>query len=161
MYVVLFKNNELLRLMKGFIRMFRLSEVGKRLAGISESGQVIYWHLLEKADWRSGRVEATHAQLAVLLDKSIRTIERSTKELVSAGLVKHKKGIFAINPEFAWGGRSWNIPKAAYHSINAKTAQVISFAEASQALSEESAERAGRETLREISDRKRKGNQTC
>jgi len=142
--------------MKGFIRMFRLSEVGNRLAAISESGQMIYWHLLDNADWRLGRVETTHEQLACLFNKSVRTIERSTKELVKAGLVKHKKGFYAINPEFAWGGRSWNMPKATYHNMNTKTAQVINFAEASQALSEETAERIGRETLREVPARKRK-----
>ena len=147
--------------MKGFIRMFRLQEAGRRLASISESGQLIYWHLLDNADWRLGRVEITHEQLAGLFGKSVRTIERSTKELAKAGLVKHKKGFFAINPEFAWGGRSWNMPKATYHNMNSKTAQVIDFAEASQALSEEAAERVGRETLREISARKRKGNLTC
>lgn len=147
--------------MKGFIRMFRLTEIGKRLSAISESGQMIYWYLLEKADWRLGRVETTHEQLAGLFGKSVRTIERATKELVKSGLVKHRKGIFAINPEFAWGGRSWNIPKATYHNMNNKTAQVISFAEATQALSDEVAERVGRETLREISARKRKRNQTC
>lgn len=76
-------------------------------------------------------------------------------------MLKVKRGIYAINPEFSWGGRSWNIPKATYYTMNQKTAQVISFAEASQALSEESAEEVGRETLREISARKRKGNQTC
>ncbi len=155
-FVATFNINDLRSLMKGFIRMFRLAEIGRRLSPISESGQMIYWHLLENADWRTGRIITTHEELAAQQGKSVRTIERSTRELVNSGLVRHRKGVFAINPEFAWGGRSWNIPKAAYHSMGQKTGQVISFADAAQALSEEAAERAGLETLREISARKRK-----
>ncbi|MEI9569469.1 hypothetical protein [Atlantibacter hermannii] len=147
--------------MSGFSRIFRRHELFRRISGLSPVAIELYGYLIEKCDWRLGRHVASTSQLALELNVSERSIQRANKELEAVSLLKVKRGIYAINPEFSWGGRSWNIPKAAYHSINAKTAQVISFAEASQALSEESAERAGRETLREISARKRKGNQTC
>lgn len=145
----------------GFIRMFRLSEVAAKLAPLSEASQLVYWMLLDTADWRFGRVLITQEVIADSLAKSVRTIERATKELIKAGLVRHTKGIYAINPEFAWGGRSWNIPKAAYHGMGGKTAQVISFKDMAQAMNEEALERVGRETLREVSARKSKGPKAC
>jgi len=141
--------------------MFNLSNLGRKLATLSEASQLIYWDLLDAADWRMGRVLTTHEQMASKIGKSVRTVERATKELTQQGLIRHKKGMYAINPEFAWGGRSWNIPKATYHTMNGKTAQVINFADAAQSLSEEALEKIGRETLREISARKFKGTKTC
>lgn len=147
--------------MAGFIRMFKLAEVGAKLAPLSEAGQQMYWMLLDTADWRFGRVLITQEVIANSLGKSVRTIERASKELVAAGLVRHTKGLYAINPEFAWGGRSWNIPKAAFHAMGGKTGQVINFKDMAQAMSEEALERVGHETLREVSARKSKGPKAC
>lgn len=147
--------------MSGFSRTFKRHELFKRISKLSPVAIELYGFLIEKCDWRLGRHVATTKEISECLGVSERSVQRANKELEAAGLLKVKRGIYAINPEFSWGGRSWNVQKATYYTMNQKTAQVISFAEASQALSEESAERAGRETLREISARKRKGKQTC
>jgi len=141
--------------------MFKLAELGRKLAPLSEASQMLFWELLDMADWRTGRVITTHEEMAAKISKAVRTVERATKELTVVGLVRHKKGMFAVNPDYAWGGRSWNIPKAAYHGMNGKTAQVINFADAAQALSEEALEKIGHETLREVSARKSKGTKIC
>ncbi len=147
--------------MGGFIRMFKLAELGRKLAPLSEASQMLFWELLDMADWRTGRVLTTHEEMAAKISKSVRTVERAAKELTAVGLVRHKKGMFAVNPDYAWGGRSWNMPKATYHCMNGKTAQVINFADAAQALSEETLEKIGRETLREVSARQSKGTKAC
>jgi len=144
--VGLLEINNLGGVVAGFIRMFRLNDLGVKLAPLSEASQRVYWMLLDTADWRYGRVLITQEVIANSLTKSVRTIERATKELLNAELVRHTKGIYAINPEFAWGGRSWNIPKAAYHGMGGKTAQVINFRDMTQAMSDEALERVGRET---------------
>ncbi|ERT12771.1 replication/maintenance protein RepL [Photorhabdus temperata] len=144
--------------MRGFVRTFRLVEFGKRLSELSPSGQKIFWYLVDIADWKLGRVVTTQAELAERFETTIRTVERAVKELTKQNLIKHKRGIYAINPEFVWGGRSWNIPKASYYTLNAeKLPGVIDFASAAQAINGKKLEEAGRKTLREISARKLRG----
>lgn len=147
--------------MSGFSRTFKQHDLFRRISKLSPVSIELYGVIVEKCEWRHGRYVASTKEVAEYLGVSERSIQRANKELESAELVKVKRGIYAINPEFNWGGRSWNISKATYYTMNNKTAQVISFAEATQALSDEAAERVGRETLREVSARKRKGNQTC
>lgn len=147
--------------MSGFSRVFKRHELFRRISKLSPVAIELYGFLIEKCDWRLGRHVASTKEISECLGVSERSVQRANKELEGSGVLKVKRGIYAINPEFSWGGRSWNIPKATYYMMNQKTAQVINFAEATQALSEESAERVGHETLREISARKRKGSQTC
>lgn len=145
--------------MDKFCRTFKNQELFARISEVSPSAVKLFGFLVDRAEWRSGRFIDNSGQMASELGLTTRSIQRASKELVTAGLIKNKRGgIYAINPEYVWGGRSWNRPKASYYTMNNKTAQVINFADAAQALSEEALERAGHETLREVSARKLKGN---
>lgn len=147
--------------MSGFSRTFKRHELFRRISKLSPVAIELYGFLIEKCDWRLGRHVASTKEISECLGVSERSVQRANKELEGAGVLRVKRGIYAINPEFNWGGRSWNIPKATYYTMNTNTAQVINFADVTQALSGDAAERAGHETLREVTARKRKGNKSC
>ncbi|KMV68205.1 hypothetical protein AI29_09990 [bacteria symbiont BFo2 of Frankliniella occidentalis] len=142
--------------MRGFVRTFNNSEFFSRISSVGGLGVKLYGLLLDMADWRLGRVVSTQEELAVMLDKSVRSIERAVKDLSEQGLIRYKRGIYAINPEFSWGGRSWNIPKASYYTMGSRAGEVVSIVQVVREIKRESLEEAGRETLREITRRSRK-----
>lgn len=74
------------------------------MAGLSPVATELYGHIVENCDWRHGRFVATSAEVASELNVTARSIQRANKELEVAGLIKFKRGIYAINPEFNWGG---------------------------------------------------------
>ncbi|WP_237162934.1 helix-turn-helix domain-containing protein [Serratia symbiotica] len=118
----------------------------------------LYGYVAEHCDWRNGRYVATSAEVANALSVTVRSVQRANNELEAAELIRFKRGIYAVNPEFNWGGRSWNISKSCYYSMGKKIAQVIDFAEATQAMSKLATKGVRRETLREVSARIHKEN---
>ncbi|WP_272537494.1 hypothetical protein [Providencia sp. PROV225] len=139
-------------------RVFKAKELFKRMAGLSPVATELYGHIVENCDWRHGRFVATSAEVASELNVTARSIQRANKELEVAGLIKFKRGIYAINPEFNWGGRSWNISKSCYYTMDRKGAQVIDFNDAAEAINSKKLEEIARKTLREASGRNAKRN---
>lgn len=130
--------------MRRFYRTFKSQELFRRLSGLSPVAIELYGFLLEKCDWRLGRHVSSSAAVAKELNVSERSIQRANKELEKADLLRVRRGIYAMNPEFNWGGRSWNIAKATYYTMNRQPAQIIDFAEASEALNEKRGEPGGK-----------------
>ncbi|WP_247715831.1 replication/maintenance protein RepL [Morganella morganii] len=147
-----------LRVMQKWSRVFKSRELFKRVAGLSPVATELYGHIVENCDWRHGRYVATSEEAAGELGVTTRSIQRANKELESAGLIKFKRGIYAVNPEFNWGGRSWNISKSCYYTMGVKGAQVIDFNHAAEAINSKKLEEIGRSALRGARSRKSQGN---
>lgn len=133
--------------MRGFVRTFKNSELFSRISVVGGIGGQVYGLLLDMADWRYGRVILSHAEMAEMVGKSVRTVERVVKDLSEQGLVKYRRGVYAINPEFAWAGRSWNIKNASYFVMGGDTGTIVSIVEM---VREANRERLERETFREV-----------
>lgn len=142
--------------------MFNNQTMFARLSQVSPAAVRLFGYLVEKTDWRLGSYIASGDVITQALGLTDRSIQRANKELVEAGLIRYRRGgIYAINPEFVWGGRSWNIAKASFYTMGKKSAQVISIADLKTAMKAEQEDLEGRETLREVSARKPKGTRKC
>ncbi|HDU8431861.1 TPA: hypothetical protein RG032_003690 [Morganella morganii] len=146
------------RRMHKWSRVFNAREFYKRLSGMSPTATELYGLIVDSCDWKYGRYVATRAEVAEILNVTERSIQRANKELESAGLIKFKRGIYAVNPEFNWGGRSWNISKSCYYTMGVKGAQVIDFNHAAEAINSKKLEEIGRSALRGARSRKSQGN---
>ncbi|KMV71638.1 hypothetical protein WB66_06470 [bacteria symbiont BFo1 of Frankliniella occidentalis] len=148
--------------MTRFCRMFNNRVLFERLSKVSPAAVRLFGLLVERADWRLGSYVAPENSITDALGLTDRSIQRANKELIEIGLIKYKRGgIYAINPEFVWGGRSWNIVKASYYTMGSKAAQVINITDIRGVLNMETGEIEGHETLREVSARKSKGPKAC
>lgn len=101
-FVALLKINRL-RAMQRWSRVFRSWELFKRLSGLSPVAIELYGYVAEHCDWRNGRYVATSAEVANALSVTVRSVQRANKELEAAELIRFKRGIYAVNPEFNWG----------------------------------------------------------
>ncbi|AND13511.1 hypothetical protein FNU75_02390 [Proteus mirabilis] len=144
--------------MRMWSRVFYAREFYKRLSKVSPTATELYGLITDSCDWKYGRYVATRAEVAEILNVSERSIQRANKELEAVGLIKFKRGIYAINPEFNWGGRSWNISKSCYYTMDRKGAQVIDFNDAAEAINSKKLEEIARKTLREVNGRNAKRN---
>lgn len=90
--------------MRIWSRVFYAREFYKRLSKVSPTATELYGLITDSCDWKYGRYVATRAEVAEILNVSERSIQRANKELEAVGLIKFKRGIYAINPEFNWGG---------------------------------------------------------
>lgn len=142
--------------MSRFIRIFNVKAFGDKVSSMRPATIQVAFMLLGIAEWRAGIVTADQTEIAATLALSERAVSRAFKELVDAGIIARKPSCIAINPMFIWGGRSWNMPKAEYYQITGTSPMnVVSLAHEA-AIDDEEIERAGHETLREVSARKRK-----
>lgn len=142
-------------------RIFVPKELFKRISGLSPVAIELYGHLIESCDWKYGLCVASSAEIASDLGVTPRSIQRANKELESIGLIKVKRGVYSMNPEFAWSGRSWNISKAEYYRVTKITsANLTSLADVAS-IDDEKLEEIGRKTLREVYGRKMKRSKTC
>lgn len=144
--------------MRKWSRVFNAREFYRRLSTVSPIAVELYGYVTDNCDWKFGRHIASRAEVAAELGVTERSIQRANKELESAGLIKFKRGIYAVNPEFNWGGRSWNISKSCYYTMGVKGAQVIDFNHAAEAINSKKLEEIGRSALRGTCSRKSQGN---
>ncbi|MGV3346382.1 helix-turn-helix domain-containing protein [Enterobacteriaceae bacterium LUAb1] len=143
--------------MSRFVRIFNVKAFGDRLSVMRPASIQVGFMLLGVADWREGIVTTDQSEIAATLSLSERSVSRALKELSDAGIIARKSSCIAINPEFVWGGRSWNMAKAGYYRITgALPKNVVSLAQ-SAVIDDEEIENAGREALRNITGRKSKG----
>ena len=120
--------------MRGFCRTFKQHSLHKLLSALSPVAIELYGFVVEHCDWRLGRYVSSTPEIAIRLGVTERSVQRANKELIASGLLKIKLGIYAVNPEFNWGGRSWNINKSSYYTMDKKAARIINFIDASEAL---------------------------
>lgn len=120
--------------MRGFCRIFNQKEMFRRLSELSPVAISLYGVILEKCEWRLGNYISTTADIAEEMGVSVRSVQRANNELIKSGLVKVKSGVYTVNPEFSWGGRSWSINNSRYYTMGKKSADATKLVDAAESL---------------------------
>lgn len=90
--------------------VFRSRELFKRLSGLSPVAIELYRYVAKHCDLRNVRYVATSAEVANALSITVRSVQRANNELEAADLLRFKRGIYAVNPEFNWGAGIFQSP---------------------------------------------------